>query len=90
MLETMVPELQKDLEKLMPFEMFKRLREMFQQQVRRERFETNKALLSCKMAEGESVSTHIWEMKRYIDHLGRLGFPITPVLATGFDPKLAV
>ena len=31
MLETMVPELRKDLERLMPFEMFRRLREMFQQ-----------------------------------------------------------
>ena len=90
MLDTMVPELKKDLEMLVPFEMLKRLREMFQQQVRRERFETNKALLSCKMAEGESVSTHILEMKGVhrspykarICHYSRA--------CDGFDPKLAV
>ena len=48
MLDTMVPELQKDLEMLMSFEIITRLREMFQQQVRQERYETTKALHSWR------------------------------------------
>ena len=54
---------------------------MFQQQARQERYKTTKALHSCKMAEGGSVSAHVLKMKGYIDHLERLGFPISPVLA---------
>ena len=46
MLDTMVPELQKDLEMLMAFEMITRLKEMFLQQARQERYETTKALHS--------------------------------------------
>ena len=47
-----------------------------------ERYETTKALFSCKMVEGESVSPHLLKMKCYIDHLERLGFPISKELAT--------
>ena len=82
MLATMVPEIQKNLENMGAYEMLTHLREMFQQQARQERFETTKALHSCKMAEGASVSTHVLRMKGYIDHLCRLGFPIAPELAT--------
>ena len=58
------------------------LKEMFQQQARQERYETIKALHSCTMAEGISVSTHVLKMKGYIDHLERLGFPMSQELAT--------
>ena len=51
---------------------------MFQVQARQERFETSKALYSCKMAEGGSVSAHVLKMQGHIDHLARLGFPILP------------
>ena len=34
------------------------------------------------MAEGASVSPHVLKMKGYIDHLERLGFPISQELAT--------
>ena len=63
MLATMVPELQKNLELMGAFEMVTQLKEMFQQQARQERFETTKALHSCKMAEGASVSTYVLKMK---------------------------
>jgi len=82
MLATMVPELQKNMEDKTAFEMVTHLKDMFQQQARQERFETNKALYSCKMAEGTSVSAHVMKMKGYIDHLTRLGFPIPLELAT--------
>ena len=34
------------------------------------------------MVEGGSVSAHVLKMKGYIDHLERLGFPISPELVT--------
>ncbi|KAL3528071.1 hypothetical protein ACH5RR_012727 [Cinchona calisaya] len=82
MLATMSPDLQKDLEHLEAFEMVNHLKEMFQQQARQERFDTTKALHSCKMAEGAPVSPHVLKMKGHIDHLERLGFPISQELAT--------
>ena len=59
MLATMSSELQKDLENMEAYDMIFNLKEMFQQQARQERYETTKALHSCKMAEGASVSTHV-------------------------------
>ena len=64
MLATMVPELQKNMEDKTAFEMVTHLKDMFQQQARQERFETNKALYSCKMAEGTSVKCPCHEDER--------------------------
>ena len=44
------------------------LKEMFQEQAHHERFVTTKALTSCKMAPGTSVSAHVLKMKGYIDN----------------------
>ncbi|MCR2847895.1 retrotransposon gag domain-containing protein [Weizmannia coagulans] len=82
MLATMNSELQKDLELLEAYDIIASLKEMFQQQARQERYETIKALHSCKMAEGAPVSPYILKMKGYIDHLERLGFPLIHELAT--------
>lgn len=81
MLATMIPGLQKDLELMDAHEMILCLKEMFQVQARQERYETTKALHSCKMAEGTSVSAHVLKMIGYLDHLARLGFPMSQVLA---------
>ena len=43
--------------------MIARLKEMFQEQARIERFSTIKALLSCKMVAGSSISPHVLKMK---------------------------
>ena len=82
MLATMSLELQKDLEHMEAYEMATHLKEMFQQQARQERYETTKALHSCNMVEGGSVSAHVLKMKSYIDHPERLGFPISRELVT--------
>ena len=82
MLATMSFELQNDLENMEAYDMIFNLKEMFQQQARQERYETTKALHSCKMAEGTSVSAHVLKMKGYIEHLDRLGFPLSQELAT--------
>ena len=54
---------------------------MFQEQARIERFATIKALLSCKMVAGSSISPHVLKMKGYLDHLEKLGLPISQELA---------
>ena len=82
MLATMSSELQKDLENMEAYNMIFNLKEMFQQQARQERYETTKALNSYKMAEGASVSAHVLKMKGYIEHLDRLGFPLSQELET--------
>ena len=82
MLATMSSELQKDLENMEAYNMIFNLKEMFQQQARQERYETTKALHSCKMAEGASVSAHVLKIKSYIEHLDRLRFPLSQELAT--------
>ena len=64
------------------YNMIFNLKEMFQQQARQERYETTKALHSCKMAEGASISDHVIKIKGNIEHLDRLGFPLSQELAT--------
>ena len=82
MLATMVPDIQKNMENLGAYDMISQLKEMFQKQARQERFETVKALVGCKMAQGSDVSAHVRQMKSYIDQLERLGFPIGRELGT--------
>ena len=56
MLATMEFELQKQMVDMEAFTMIARLKEMFQEQARIERFSTIKALLSSKMVVGSSVA----------------------------------
>ena len=76
MLATMSPELQKQFVDSEAFQIMTHLKEMFQEQARHERFVTTKALTSCKMAPGTSVSSHVLKMKGYIDTLEKLDAPI--------------
>jgi DNA mismatch repair ATPase MutL len=82
MLMTMCKNLQKGLEHLVVIDMYVVLNEMFQVQARQERYETVKALHSCKMNEGEAVGPHAQKMKGHVEHLERLGFPVSQELAT--------
>ena len=77
----MSSELKKDLENMEAYNMIFNLKEMFHQHTRQERYETTKALHSCKMAEGASVSAHVLKIKGYIEHLDRLRFPLRQELA---------
>ena len=54
-----VPNLDKDLELVEVSKMIDHLMEMFQQQAEQERYETTKALFSCKMAKGASICPHV-------------------------------
>src|SRR5918996_5038823 len=58
MIATMSVELQKTFEDVWAFDMNLRLAEMFHKKARQERFEVVKALMACKLKEGDSVCAH--------------------------------
>jgi gag-polypeptide of LTR copia-type len=82
MLATMTPELQKQHEEMIAFDMIEHLKELYQGQARQERYDTSKALFQCKMAEGTPVGTHVLKMIGYIESLEKLGFKLRKELAT--------
>ena len=81
MLGCMDSELQKQLMEMEAYTMIGHLKEMFQEKARIERFTTIKALLSCKLTTGGSVSPHVLKMKGHLDHLDKLGLKIEKELA---------
>ncbi|KAI3669061.1 hypothetical protein L6452_40282 [Arctium lappa] len=84
MLISMEPELQKQYENMVPFDMIEHLKLLFQEQVRHERYETSKQLFSCKLAERSPVAPHVHKMVGYIKRLKGLGFPLRNELAIDF------
>ncbi|KAK8701847.1 hypothetical protein V6N13_020225 [Hibiscus sabdariffa] len=82
MLATMTPELQKEHEDIVAYEMIQILKEIYEGQARQERYETSKALFQCKMSEGSLVGAHVIKMMGYTQMLEKLGFPLKNELAT--------
>ncbi|KAK9028400.1 hypothetical protein V6N11_068205 [Hibiscus sabdariffa] len=82
MLATMTPELQKQHENMVAYEMIQNLKEIYEGQARQERYETSKALFQCKMSEGSSVGAHVIKIMGYIQTLEKLGFALNNELAT--------
>ncbi|GMI94748.1 hypothetical protein HRI_003144100 [Hibiscus trionum] len=78
----MTPELQKQHKDMVPYEMAKNLKELYEGQARQERYETSKALFRCKMLDRNPVGTHVLKMIGYIQTLEKLGFPLSVELAT--------
>ncbi|KAK8578450.1 hypothetical protein V6N13_116294 [Hibiscus sabdariffa] len=66
MLATMTPELQKQHEDMVAYEMIQNLKEIYEGQARQERYETSKALFQCKTSEGSPVGAHVIKMMGYI------------------------
>ncbi|KAL4296404.1 hypothetical protein GQ457_12G015890 [Hibiscus cannabinus] len=81
MLATMTPELQKQYEDMVAYEMIQNLKEIYEGQARKERYETSKALFQCKMSEGSPVGAHVIKMMGYIQTLEKLGFALNDELA---------
>ncbi|KAK8556372.1 hypothetical protein V6N12_002776 [Hibiscus sabdariffa] len=81
MLATMTPELQKQHEDMVAYEMIQNLKEIYEGQARQERYETSKALFQCKMSEGSPVGAHVIKMMGYIQAFEKLGFPLNIELA---------
>ncbi|KAG8497104.1 hypothetical protein CXB51_008305 [Gossypium anomalum] len=82
MLSTMNPELQKQHEDMVAYDMIEHLKELYQGQARQERFDISKALFQCKLAEGSPIRPHVLKMIGYIESLSKLGFPLGQKLAT--------
>ncbi|KAK8610071.1 hypothetical protein V6N13_026615 [Hibiscus sabdariffa] len=66
MLATMSPDLQKQYDDMNAYDMVQNLKEIYEGQVRQERYETSKALFQCKMSEGSPVGAHVIKMMGYI------------------------
>ncbi|KAK8502801.1 hypothetical protein V6N12_073851 [Hibiscus sabdariffa] len=81
MLATMTPELQKQHEDMVAYEMIQNLKDIYEGQARQERYETSKALFQCKMSEGAQVGAHVIKMMGYIQMLEKLGFALNNELA---------
>ncbi|KAK8597087.1 hypothetical protein V6N12_065563 [Hibiscus sabdariffa] len=81
MLATMTPELQKQHEDMVAYEMIQNLKEIYEGQARQERYETSKAFFQCKMSEGSPVGAHVIKMMGYIQTLEKLGFALNDELA---------
>ncbi|KAL4369499.1 hypothetical protein GQ457_05G018280 [Hibiscus cannabinus] len=69
MLATMTPELQKQHEHMVAYEMIQNFKEIYEGQARQERYETSKALFQRKMSEGYTVGAHVIKMMSYIQSL---------------------
>ena len=82
MLATMSPELQKQHEEMVAYDMIEHLKELYQEQARQERYDISKALFQCRMAEGNLIGPHVLKMIGYIENLEKLGFPLGQELAT--------
>lgn len=83
MLSCMQSDLQKKFERMVDAHaLINELKNLFEKQARVERFETTKALFSCKLTEGNPVSPHVLKMIGYVDYLERLDVPINQELAT--------
>ncbi|KAL4291726.1 hypothetical protein GQ457_14G020970 [Hibiscus cannabinus] len=80
MLATMTPELQKQHEDMVAYEMIQNLKEIYEGKARQERYETSKALFQCKMSEGSPMGAHVIKMMGYIQTLEKLGFALNDEL----------
>ncbi|GJS62706.1 zinc finger, CCHC-type containing protein [Tanacetum coccineum] len=81
MLMTMELDLQWNLETLDVHDMFKELKTLFSQQAEKELLQTVREFHSCKQEEGQYLSLYVLKMKRYIDNLECLGYPVSLNLA---------
>ncbi|KAL4379185.1 hypothetical protein GQ457_02G025820 [Hibiscus cannabinus] len=80
-LATMTPELQKQHEDMVAYDMIQNLKEIYEGQARQERYETSKALFQCNTSEGSPVGAHVIKMMGYIQTLEKLGFALNDELA---------
>ncbi|KAG8478249.1 hypothetical protein CXB51_028152 [Gossypium anomalum] len=78
----MNPELQKQHEDMVAYDMIEHLKELYHGQARQERFDISKALFQCKLPEGSPVGPHVLKMIGYIESLSKVGFPLSQELAT--------
>ena len=67
MVTTMVLELQKFYEDYWPYEILLDIARKFHKKARQERYKVVKALIACKLKDGESVRNHVQRVHRYME-----------------------
>ncbi|KAL7607834.1 hypothetical protein Lser_V15G09770 [Lactuca serriola] len=82
MLATITPELQKFYEDYWHYDMHQDLIEKYHQIARQERYEIVSSSITTKMKDGESITTHLQRMRRYVDRFLQLN--------VNFDEDLAI
>ncbi|KAI4387411.1 hypothetical protein MLD38_005248 [Melastoma candidum] len=82
LLSMMESELQKEFLYQNSYFIMNKLKKMFQEKARVERYKVIQDLLSCKMSEGSSVSTHLLKMFGLLRELERLNHHVEQSLAT--------
>ena len=82
MLAHMEPELQQQFEDVEAHDMIVALKSMFETQARTERYNVSRALLGCKLKDGDPLGPHMIKMVGYVQSLDRLGFPLSEEFAT--------
>src|SRR5664279_2425477 len=82
MLAHMEPELQQQFKKVEAHDMIVALKSMFEVQARTERFNVSRAILGCRLREGEPLSPHVIKMVGYMQSMDRLRFPVNKEFAT--------
>ena len=78
---TMTAELQKSYEDFYPYEMHQDLMERYHQSARQERYEIIYSMITTMMKDGESVTSHMQKMQRYVDRLLKLNVNFPEELA---------
>lgn len=74
MLASMNFEVQKQHEMMASLSVIVHIKELFDTQIRSERYETSKELFWCKMVEQSSISVNIQLMIGFIEKLAQLGY----------------
>ncbi|GJV61874.1 retrotransposon protein, putative, ty1-copia subclass [Tanacetum coccineum] len=70
---SMTPELHRQFENSLPYDMLQELKSMFEKQAGVERFYVIQTFHACKQKEGKSISSYVLKMKGYVEKLERLG-----------------
>ncbi|XP_078165531.1 uncharacterized protein LOC144560241 [Carex rostrata] len=78
----MGPDMQRRFMDTRSYEICDQLKKMFQEQARIERYQVTKYLLSHRMVEGNSITTHMLRMTNDIELLKKLNVPLSKEFAT--------
>ncbi|GJT11976.1 retrovirus-related pol polyprotein from transposon TNT 1-94 [Tanacetum coccineum] len=82
MLGSMTPELHRQFEYYLPYEMLKEFKSMFEKQAGVERFDLIQTFHACKQG-GKPVAAYVLKMKGYVEQLEYLGYVLPQDLSVG-------
>ncbi|GJW33462.1 retrotransposon protein, putative, ty1-copia subclass [Tanacetum coccineum] len=83
MLSTMTPELHRQFENSLPYEMLQELKSLFEKQAGFERFDLIQTFHACKREEGKPAGSYVLKMKGYVEQLDYIGYVLPQDLSVG-------